>query len=58
MLWINHCWHVTLSQWKCSPVHFFWGAFNLAVTRFSGRPPGSAPPVVHSEKPGCGPDVL
>lgn len=26
---------------KCSPVHFFWGAFDLAVTRFSGR---RAPP--------------
>jgi len=26
---------------KCSPVHFFWGAPDLAVTRFSGR---SAPP--------------
>ncbi len=26
---------------KASPVHFFWGAFDLAVTRFSGRP---APP--------------
>jgi hypothetical protein len=23
---------------KSSPVHFFWGAFDLAVTRFSGRP--------------------
>lgn len=22
---------------KCSPVHLFWGAFDLAVTRFSGR---------------------
>lgn len=22
---------------KCSPVHFFWGACDLAVTRFSGR---------------------
>lgn len=22
---------------KCSPVHFFWGAGDLAVTRFSGR---------------------
>lgn len=22
---------------KCSPVHVFWGAFDLAVTRFSGR---------------------
>jgi hypothetical protein len=26
---------------KASPVHFFWGAFDLAVTRFSGR---KAPP--------------
>ena len=26
---------------KCSPVHLFWGAFDLAVTRFSGR---EAPP--------------
>ena len=23
---------------KVSPVHFFWGGFDLAVTRFSGRP--------------------
>lgn len=26
---------------KCSPVHFFWGSFDLACSRFSGRP---APP--------------
>lgn len=26
---------------KCSPVHFFWGSFDLAVSRFSGR---KAPP--------------
>ena len=26
---------------KCSPAHFFWGGFDLALTRFSGRP---APP--------------
>ena len=26
---------------KCSPVHFFWGAFDLAVSRFNGR---RAPP--------------
>jgi hypothetical protein len=26
---------------KCSPIHLFWGAMDLAVTRFSGRP---APP--------------
>jgi len=23
---------------KCSPAHFFWGGFDLALTRFSGRP--------------------
>jgi hypothetical protein len=32
---------------KCSPVHLFWGAFDLAVTRFSGREaplhPGGTP---------------
>ncbi len=34
---------------KASPVHFFWGSFDLAVTRFSGRPapphPGGIPNV-------------
>jgi hypothetical protein len=39
---------------KGSPVHFFWGAFDLAVTRFSGRP---APP--HPGRaPNCGPHVM
>jgi Family of unknown function (DUF5996) len=32
---------------KASPVHFFWGGFDLAVTRFSGRTvplhPGGVP---------------
>jgi hypothetical protein len=32
---------------KCSPIHLFWGSFDLAVTRFSGRDapphPGGAP---------------
>jgi hypothetical protein len=32
---------------KCSPVHLFWGGYDLAVTRFSGRPapehPGGVP---------------
>jgi hypothetical protein len=32
---------------KASPVHFFWGSFDLAATRFSGRPaprhPGGTP---------------
>jgi hypothetical protein len=39
---------------KASPVHLFWGALDLAVTRFSGRPaplhPGGAP--------NCGPFVM
>ncbi|VXB26461.1 DUF5996 family protein [Pseudoclavibacter sp. 8L] len=36
---------------KVSPVHFFWGAMDLAVTRFSGREapehPGGAPNCPH-----------
>jgi hypothetical protein len=32
---------------KSSPVHFFWGGFDIAATRFSGRPaprhPGGVP---------------
>jgi len=28
---------------KSSPVHFFWGSFDLAVTRFSGRPAPQRP---------------
>ena len=37
---------------KVSPVHFFWGAFDLAITRFSGR---SAPS--HPGAPYCAPFV-
>jgi hypothetical protein len=37
---------------KVSPVHFFWGSFDLAVTRFSGRP---APP--HPGAPGMPPSI-
>jgi Family of unknown function (DUF5996) len=37
---------------KASPVHFFWGSFDLAVTRFSGRPaprhPGGVPHLPNS----------
>jgi hypothetical protein len=52
-VYANRCWRIflqiarvfTASQCdfvgKCSPVHFFWGGFDLAVTRFSGKP---APP--------------
>lgn len=55
----NRCWRVLLQsdrvfkefrsrfKGKSSPVHFFWGSFDLAVTRFSGRPapehPGGVP---------------
>jgi hypothetical protein len=34
---------------KASPVHFFWGSFDLAVTRFSGR---NAPLLTASGRPG------
>jgi hypothetical protein len=49
----NRCWRIVLRSTgvlqefrgrfigKCSPVHFFWGGFDLACTRFSGR---RAPP--------------
>lgn len=32
---------------KCSPVHFFWGSFDLAVTRFNGK---DAPPRKNADK--------
>jgi hypothetical protein len=52
---------------KSSPVHFFWGSFDLAVTRFSGRlaPPREGPAfmrdayshevISHGFWPGSGP---
>jgi len=33
---------------KVSPAHFFWGSFDLAVTRFSGR---AAPPLQSNNSP-------
>jgi Family of unknown function (DUF5996) len=39
---------------KVSPVHFFWGAFDLAVTRFSGRTAPRHPGGV----PNCAPWVM
>lgn len=39
---------------KCSPVHFFWGSFDLAVTRFSGR---RAPPFA-GKAPGVSAEVM
>lgn len=35
---------------KASPVHFFWGAFDLAVTRFSGRRAPDHPGVINVAK--------
>ncbi|AIZ63437.1 hypothetical protein PK28_06585 [Hymenobacter sp. DG25B] len=56
---VHRCWRILLESarvlgefrgrfiGKSSPVHFFWGSFDLAVSRFSGRPapphPGGAP---------------
>jgi hypothetical protein len=78
-VYANRCWRIlsqtarvlTLSQCefvgKCSPVHFFWGGFDLAVTRFSGRlaPPRDGPAfmrdayshevISHGFWPGSGP---
>lgn len=39
---------------KASPVHFFWGGFDLATTRFSGRPAPRHPGGV----PNCPPYVM
>jgi Family of unknown function (DUF5996) len=40
---------------KCSPVHFFWGSFDLAVTRFSGR---AAPPLKSNNTPNLAARVM
>jgi Family of unknown function (DUF5996) len=39
---------------KVSPVHFFWGSFDVAVTRFSGRPA----PRLNSKSPNLGEWVM
>ena len=39
---------------KASPVHFFWGSFDLAVTRFSGR----RAPAFTGKVPGLDPRVM
>jgi len=39
---------------KSSPVHFFWGSFDLAVTRFSGR----TAPAFSGKVPGLAADVM
>ncbi len=40
---------------KCSPVHFFWGSFDIAVTRFSGR---LAPPKPEASAQGALQEVM
>jgi len=47
LLQVNRVLHAFRTSFigKCSPVHFFWGSFDLAVTRFSGR---KAPPFTPS----------
>jgi uncharacterized protein DUF5996 len=35
---------------KCSPVQFFWGSFDLAVTRFSGRRAPARPGADHIQR--------
>ena len=39
---------------KCSPVHFFWGSFDITVTRFSGR----RAPLFTGKAPGVKPVVM
>jgi Family of unknown function (DUF5996) len=39
---------------KVSPVHFFWGSFDLAVTRFSGRPA----PLFKGKAPGLAAEIM
>lgn len=57
----HRCWRILLASaavfeefragfvGKASPVHFFWGSFDLAVTRFSGRRAPPRPGVITSE---------
>jgi hypothetical protein len=62
-IWVQRFWRALLQSdrvlkqfracyiGKVSPVHFFWGSFDLAVTRFSGRtapPPSGKTPNVAS----------
>jgi hypothetical protein len=43
---------------KCSPVHFFWGSFDLAVTRFSGRRAPQRPGADHIAREGYSHEVI
>ncbi len=43
---------------KCSPVHFFWGSFDLAVSRFSGRRAPERPGADHITQEGYSHEVI
>ena len=43
---------------KCSPVHFFWGGFDHAVTRFSGRRAPARPGADRIQREGYSHEVL
>jgi len=43
---------------KCSPVHFFWGSFDLAVTRFSGRRAPDRPGADHMTREAYSHEVI
>jgi hypothetical protein len=43
---------------KCSPVHFFWGSFDLAVSRFSGRRALEQPNADHMTREGYSHEVI
>jgi hypothetical protein len=53
---VDRLFHVFRAEFvgKVSPVHFFWGGFDLAVTRFSGR----RAPLFPRGAPHCGPHVM
>lgn len=53
---VQRVFNVFRARWvgKSSPIHLFWGALDLATTRFSGR---SAPPHPGGA-PNCGPQVM
>lgn len=43
---------------KVSPIHFFWGSFDLAVTRFSGRQAPAKPGVDHMQQEAYSHEVI
>jgi Family of unknown function (DUF5996) len=43
---------------KVSPIHFFWGSFDLAVTRFSGRTAPARPGADHIQQEAYSHEVI